>query len=85
MSRAAFIALFFKLIHAGLEQFTGEGLRVCNEDLLIRAIFKVLPIAYAQCLRDFLSDRKAKVQINGDSGGQLPLRKGLSPRPVVNG
>ncbi len=84
MSRAAFIArkitinFFFKLIHAGLKQFTGEALRVRSEDLLIRANFKVLPIAYAQWLRDVLSNRKAKAQINGDSGRQLPLRKGLS-------
>ncbi len=69
---------FVKLIHVGLEQFTGEALRVWSEDLLIRAIFKVLPIAYAQWLRDVLSNRKAKVQINGDSGRQLPLHKGLS-------
>ncbi len=42
--------------------------RVWREDLLIRAIDKGLPIACAQWLRDFLSSRKAKVQINGDRG-----------------
>ncbi len=42
--------------------------RVWREDLLIGAIEKGLPIAYAQWLRDFLSNRKAKVQINGDRG-----------------
>ncbi len=46
--------------------------RVWREDLPIRAIDKGLPIAYAQWLRDFLSNRKAKVQINGDRGRQLP-------------
>ncbi len=32
--------------------------RVWREDLLIRAIDKGLPTAYAQWLRDFLSNRK---------------------------
>ncbi len=41
--------------------------RVWREDLLIRAIDKGLPITYAQWLRDILSSRKTKVQINGDS------------------
>ncbi len=40
--------------------------RVWREDLLIKAIDKGLPIAYAHWLRDVLSSRKAKVQINGD-------------------
>ncbi len=51
--------------------------RVWREDLLIRAIYKGLPITYAQWLRDFLTSRKAKWQINGDRGRQLPLRQGL--------
>ncbi len=51
--------------------------RVWREDLLIRAIDKGLPITYAQWLRDVLSNRKAKVQINGERGRQLPLRQGL--------
>ncbi len=66
--------------------------RVWREDLLIRAIGNGLPISYAQWLRDFLSNRKAKVQINGDRGRQLPLRQGLpqgsvlfaAPLPVVH-
>ncbi len=51
--------------------------RVWREDLLIREIDKGHPISYAQWLRDFLSNRKAKVQINGDRGRQLPLHQGL--------
>ncbi len=39
--------------------------RVWGEDLFIRAIGKDLPITYGQWLRDFLSNRKAKMQING--------------------
>ncbi len=42
--------------------------RVWREEPLIGAIGKGLPITYAQWLRDFLSNRKAKVQINGDRG-----------------
>ncbi len=42
-----------------------------REDLLIRAIDEGLPIAYAQWLRDFLSNRKAKVQINRNRGRQV--------------
>ncbi len=42
--------------------------RVWREDLLIRIIDKGLPIAFAQWLRGFLSNKKAKVQINGDRG-----------------
>ncbi len=41
--------------------------RAWMEDLLIRAIDKGLPIAYAQGLRDFLSNRKAKLQIKRPS------------------
>ncbi len=48
--------------------------RVWREDRLIRAIDKGHPITYAQWLRDFLTNRKAKVQINGDSSRQLQLR-----------
>ncbi len=40
------------------------------------------PIAYAQLVRDLLSNRKTKVQVNGDRGRQLPLRQGL-PQGVV--
>ncbi len=36
-----------------------------------------LPIAYAQWARDFPSNSKTKVQVNGDRGRQLPLRQGL--------
>ncbi len=43
---------------------------VWREDLLIRGIDKDL--------RDFLSNRKAKVQINRDRGRQLPLRRSFS-------
>ncbi len=48
------------------------------------AIEKGLPISYAQWLRDFLSNRKAKVQINGDRGRQLPLRQGLHQGSVLS-
>ncbi len=57
--------------------------RVWREDQLIRAIDKGLPFAYAQWLRDFLSNRKAKVQINGDRGRQLPLHQGLTQGSVL--
>ncbi len=50
--------------------------RVWREDLLIRAIDKGLPISYAQWLREFFSNRKAKVQINRYRGRRLPLRQG---------
>ncbi len=42
--------------------------RVWRKDLLIRAIDKGLPITYAQWLREFPSNRKAKVKIHGDRG-----------------
>ncbi len=58
--------------------------RVWREALLIRAIDKGLPIAYAQWLRDFLSNRNAKVRINGDRGRQLPLRQGLPQGSVLS-
>ncbi len=58
--------------------------RVWREDSLIRAIDKGLPIAYAQWLRDFLSNRKAKAQINGDRGRQLPLRQGFPQGSVLS-
>ncbi len=35
-------------------------------------------------MRDFLSNRKAKVQINGDRGRQLPLRQGLPQVSVLS-
>ncbi len=41
---------------------------VWSEYLLIRAIDKGLPIAHAQWLRDVLSNRNGKVQINRDRG-----------------
>ncbi len=55
-----------KTVQALLDNSKAFG-RIWREDLLIRAIDKSLPIAYAQWLRDFLSNRKAKVQINGES------------------
>ncbi len=58
--------------------------RVWKDDLIIRAIDKGLPISYAQWLRDFLSNKKAKVQINGDRGRQLPLRQGLPQGSVLS-
>ncbi len=58
--------------------------RVWREDLLISAIDKGLPISYAQWLRDFPSNIKAKVQVNGDRGRQLPLRQLLSQGSVLS-
>ncbi len=58
--------------------------RVWREGLLIRTIDKGPSIAYAQWLHDFLSNRKAKVQINGDRGRQLPLRQGLPQGSVLS-
>ncbi len=40
-------------------------------DLLTRAINKGLPIIFAHWLREFFSNRKAKLQINSDRGRQL--------------
>ncbi len=58
--------------------------RIWKEDLLIRAVNKRFPIAYAQWLRDILSNRKAKEQINGDRDRQLPLRQGLPQESVLS-
>ncbi len=55
-----------------------------REDLLIRAIDKGLLIAYAQWLCDFLSNKKAKVQINGDRRRQLSLRQGIPQGAVLS-
>ncbi len=54
--------------------------RVWREDLLIRC----LPIAYTQWLRDFFSNGKAKVQINGDRDRQLLLRQRLPQGSVLS-
>ncbi len=58
--------------------------RVWREDLLIRAIDKGLPLTNAPWLRDFLSNRKTKVQLNGDRGRQPPLRQGLPQGSVLS-
>ncbi len=36
------------------------------------------------CMRDFLSNRKAKVQSNGDRGRQVPLLQGLPQGSVLS-
>ncbi len=50
--------------------------------MIVSAIDKGLPIAYAQWLRDVLSNIKAKVQVNGESDPQLPLRQRLPQESV---
>ncbi len=42
--------------------------RAWKENLLLRAVDKVLPLTFAKWLRDFLSNRQARVQINGEQG-----------------
>ncbi len=56
--------------------------RVWREELLLAASPKVLPIPFARWLRDFLSNRTDRVQINGERGDSAPLRQGL-PQGVV--
>ncbi len=58
--------------------------RAWRKDLLIRAIGKGLPIAYAQWLRDFFSNRKAEVQISGDKGLRIQLRQGIPHGSVLS-
>ncbi len=51
--------------------------RVWKEDLLLRAMDKGLPLTFAKWLRDFLSNRQARIQINGEQGWPVPLKQGL--------
>ncbi len=42
--------------------------RVWKEDLLLRAVNKGLPLTFDKWLRDILSNRQVRVQINGEQG-----------------
>ncbi len=44
---------------------------------------KGLPIPFARLLRDFLSNRTARVQINGERGDSAPLRQGLPQGAIL--
>ncbi len=63
--------------------------RVWREELLFAASSKGLPISVARWLRDFLSNRTARVQINGQMGYAAPPKQGfpqgavLSPLPFL--
>ncbi len=63
--------------------------RACREELLFAASSKGLPISIVCWLRDFLSNRTASVQINGERGDSAPLRQThpqgavLSPLPFL--
>ncbi len=46
-------------------------------DLLLRAVDKGLPLTFVKWLRDFLSNRQARLQINGKQGQSVPLKQGL--------
>ncbi len=50
--------------------------RVWKEELLLAASSKGIPIPFARWLRDFLSNRTARVQINGERGDSSQLDKG---------
>ncbi len=50
--------------------------RVWKEELLLAASSKGIPIPCARWLHDFLSNRAARVQINGERGDSVPLDKG---------
>ncbi len=56
--------------------------RVWREERLLAASFKGLPIPFVCWLGDFITNRSAWVQINGDRGYSAPLRQGL-PQGVV--
>ncbi len=58
--------------------------RVWREELLLAASSKGLPIPFARWLRDFLSNRTARVQINGERGDSAPLRQGLPQGGVLS-
>ncbi len=58
--------------------------RVWNEELLLAASSKGIPIPFARWLHDFLSNRTARVQINGERGYSAPQRQG-PPQGVDNG
>ncbi len=56
---------------------------------MLAASSKGLPIPFARWMRDFLSSRTARVQINSDRDGPAPLKLGLpqgaelSPLPFL--
>ncbi len=58
--------------------------RVWREELLLAASSKGLPTSFAHWLRDFLSNRTARVQINGERGDSAPLRQGLPQGAVLS-
>ncbi len=45
---------------------------------------KGLPLTFAKWLRDFLSNRQARVQINGEQGRPVPLKQGLPQGSVLS-
>ncbi len=57
-----------KLTVLALLDFSKAFDRVWKEDILLRAVDKCLPLTFAKWLRDFLSNRQARVQINGEQG-----------------
>ncbi len=58
--------------------------RVWREELMFAASPKGLPIPFVRWLRDFLSNRTARVQINGERGDSAPLRQGLPQGAVLS-
>ncbi len=44
---------------------------------------KGLPLTFAKWLRDVLSSRQARVQINGEQGRPVPLKQGLLQGSVL--
>ncbi len=50
----------------------------------MRAVDKGLPLTFVIWLRDFLSNRQARVQINGEQGLSVPLKQGLPQGSVLS-
>ncbi len=44
---------------------------------------KGLPLTFAKWLRDFLSNRQARLQINGEQGRPVPRKQGLLQGSVL--
>ncbi len=67
-----------------LQDFSKAFDRVWKEDLLLRAVDKVLPLTFANCLLDFLSNCQASVQINAEQGRPVPPKQGLPQGSVLS-
>ena len=56
---------------------------VWRQDLLITALDLGVPAQLVRWVNCFLSDRRAKVQINGELGESRPMRQGLPQGSVL--